>query len=158
MARTYVPDAGDIVWISFNPQTGHEQAGHRPAGCAEPRCVQREDESHGLLPEVLAIHLAEPPARAQAVEFTKHSGHTQKFECIRVGEGTGSHDPRLRIPLVNVVGIEAVTPCLQGRAGKTLNALSGVAYTETDKIFALSNVPKLSQTRPKEQRWIAKLI
>src|SRR5216684_1371899 len=157
MARTYVPDVGDIVWISFNPQTVHEQAGHRPAGCAEPRCVQREDESHGLLPEVLAIHLAEPPARAQAVEFTKHSGHTQKFECIRVGEGTGSHDPRLRIPLVNVVGIEAVTPCLQGRAGKTLNALSGVAYTETDKIFALSNVPKLSQTRPKEQRWIAKL-
>src|SRR5216684_3356647 len=110
MARTYVPDAGDIVWISFNPQTGHEQAGHRPAGCAEPRCVQREDESHGLLPEVLAIHLAEPPARAQAVECTKHSGHTQKFECIRVGEGTGSHDPRLRIPLVNVAGIEAVTP------------------------------------------------
>jgi hypothetical protein len=22
-----------------------------------------------------------------------HSGHTQKFECIRVGEGSGSHDP-----------------------------------------------------------------
>jgi len=38
------------------------------------------------------------------------SGHTQKFKCIRVGEGTGSHDPRLRIPLVNVVGIEAMTP------------------------------------------------
>ena len=27
MVRSYVPDAGDIVWISFNPQTGHEQAG-----------------------------------------------------------------------------------------------------------------------------------
>jgi hypothetical protein len=26
---------------------------------------------------------------------------------------------------------------------KTLNALSGVAYTETDKILALLNVPKL---------------
>jgi len=31
MARPYVPDAGDIVWISFSPQAGHEQAGHRPA-------------------------------------------------------------------------------------------------------------------------------
>ena len=31
MAQPYVPDAGDIVWISFGPQTGHEQAGHRPA-------------------------------------------------------------------------------------------------------------------------------
>ncbi len=59
---------------------------------------------------------------------------------------------------MRVTGIEPVAPCLQSRAGKTLNALSGVAYTETDKIFALSNVPKLSRTRPKEQRWIAKLI
>ena len=29
--RTYVPDRGDIVWLQFNPQAGHEQAGHRPA-------------------------------------------------------------------------------------------------------------------------------
>lgn len=27
----YVPDAGDIVWLNFSPQAGHEQAGHRPA-------------------------------------------------------------------------------------------------------------------------------
>ena len=27
----YVPDAGDIVWLNFTPQAGHEQAGHRPA-------------------------------------------------------------------------------------------------------------------------------
>lgn len=27
----YVPDAGDLVWLHFNPQAGHEQAGHRPA-------------------------------------------------------------------------------------------------------------------------------
>jgi mRNA interferase MazF len=26
-----VPDAGDIVWLQFDPQAGHEQAGHRPA-------------------------------------------------------------------------------------------------------------------------------
>jgi mRNA interferase MazF len=30
MAQSYVPDAGDIVWISFDPQTGHEQAGTGP--------------------------------------------------------------------------------------------------------------------------------
>jgi mRNA interferase MazF len=29
--RPYVPDRGDIVWLQFNPQAGHEQAGHRPA-------------------------------------------------------------------------------------------------------------------------------
>lgn len=30
MAR-YVPERGDIVWLRFDPQAGHEQAGHRPA-------------------------------------------------------------------------------------------------------------------------------
>ncbi|MGB0931311.1 MAG: type II toxin-antitoxin system PemK/MazF family toxin [Chitinophagales bacterium] len=27
----YVPEKGDIVWLSFSPQSGHEQAGRRPA-------------------------------------------------------------------------------------------------------------------------------
>jgi len=36
MAQSYVPDAGDIVWISFDPQTGREQAGHRPAVVLSP--------------------------------------------------------------------------------------------------------------------------
>jgi len=31
VTRTYVPDAGDIVWLRFDPQGGHEQAGRRPA-------------------------------------------------------------------------------------------------------------------------------
>jgi mRNA interferase MazF len=31
MAFPYVPDAGDIVWLDFDPQGGREQAGHRPA-------------------------------------------------------------------------------------------------------------------------------
>ena len=36
MVRSYVPDAGDIVWLSFDPQAGHEQAGHRPAVVLSP--------------------------------------------------------------------------------------------------------------------------
>jgi mRNA interferase MazF len=36
MARAYVPDSGDVVWISFNPQAGREQAGHRPAVVLSP--------------------------------------------------------------------------------------------------------------------------
>ena len=31
-----VPDAGDIVWLQFDPQAGHEQAGHRPALVLSP--------------------------------------------------------------------------------------------------------------------------
>src|SRR5271155_4031598 len=32
----YVPEAGDIVWLNFTPQAGHEQAGHRPALVVSP--------------------------------------------------------------------------------------------------------------------------
>ena len=34
--RGYVPDAGDVVWLEFDPQAGHEQAGHRPALVLSP--------------------------------------------------------------------------------------------------------------------------
>lgn len=27
----YIPKQGDIIWIDFTPQKGHEQAGHRSA-------------------------------------------------------------------------------------------------------------------------------
>jgi len=33
----YIPDRGDIVWIIFNPQAGHEQAGRRPALVLSPK-------------------------------------------------------------------------------------------------------------------------
>ncbi len=31
MARYYVPERGDLVWLQFSPQAGHEQSGLRPA-------------------------------------------------------------------------------------------------------------------------------
>lgn len=32
----FIPDSGDIVWMHFDPQIGHEQAGHRPALVLSP--------------------------------------------------------------------------------------------------------------------------
>lgn len=32
----YIPDRADVVWISLNPQAGHEQAGRRPAVVLSP--------------------------------------------------------------------------------------------------------------------------
>ena len=32
----YIPVPGDVVWIDFNPQVGHEQAGRRPAVVLSP--------------------------------------------------------------------------------------------------------------------------
>jgi mRNA interferase MazF len=35
-SKPYVPQAGDIVWLNFDPQVGHEQAWHRPALVLSP--------------------------------------------------------------------------------------------------------------------------
>lgn len=35
-SMTYIPDRGDIVWITFTPQAGREQAGRRPALVLSP--------------------------------------------------------------------------------------------------------------------------
>ena len=37
----YVPDAGDVVWLHFTLQAGHEQAGHRPALVLSPAAYNR---------------------------------------------------------------------------------------------------------------------
>jgi mRNA interferase MazF len=36
VASEYVPARGDVVWIDFDPQAGHEQAGRRPALVISP--------------------------------------------------------------------------------------------------------------------------
>jgi mRNA interferase MazF len=34
--KPYVPERGDAVWITLDPQAGHEQAGRRPALVLSP--------------------------------------------------------------------------------------------------------------------------
>ena len=34
---SYVPDTGDFVWLTFDPQVGREQAGRRPALVLSPK-------------------------------------------------------------------------------------------------------------------------
>jgi mRNA interferase MazF len=38
----YVPERGDVVWISLNPQAGHEQAGRRPAVVLSPKAYNQK--------------------------------------------------------------------------------------------------------------------
>ena len=35
-SKSYVPQRGDVVWLTLNPQTGHEQAGRRPVLVLSP--------------------------------------------------------------------------------------------------------------------------
>jgi mRNA interferase MazF len=38
---SYVPDRGDLIWLSFDPQAGHEQAGRRPGLVLSPVLYNR---------------------------------------------------------------------------------------------------------------------
>jgi len=38
----YLPEQGDIVWLEFDPQAGHEQAGHRPAVVLSRKAYNRK--------------------------------------------------------------------------------------------------------------------
>lgn len=57
MAATYIPERGDIVWLEFSPQAGHEQAGHRPAFVVSPGAYHRKvglARAQGVPDEVVA--------------------------------------------------------------------------------------------------------
>jgi mRNA interferase MazF len=42
MPRRYCPERGDVVWLAFSPQAGHEQSGHRPALVLSPEAYNRK--------------------------------------------------------------------------------------------------------------------
>lgn len=44
MADAYIPDRGHLVWLNFDPQAGHEQAGHRPALVLSPQVYNRHGQ------------------------------------------------------------------------------------------------------------------
>ncbi len=41
-SKLYVPESGDIVWLNFNPQTGREQSGRRPALVISPQAYNEK--------------------------------------------------------------------------------------------------------------------
>ena len=40
--KEYIPERGDAVWIDMNPQSGHEQAGRRPALILSPEFYNKK--------------------------------------------------------------------------------------------------------------------
>jgi mRNA interferase MazF len=67
----YVPDRGHAIWLDFNPQAGHEQAGRRPAIVLSPTAYNKATSMaivcpitsqikgnpfEVLLPDGLAVH------------------------------------------------------------------------------------------------------
>jgi len=38
----FVPERGDLIWLTFDPQAGHEQAGRRPALALSPTAYNQK--------------------------------------------------------------------------------------------------------------------
>jgi mRNA interferase MazF len=91
----YVPEEGDIVWLNFTPQSGHEQAGRRPAVVLTPRayneragllvCVPITKQIKGYPFEVV---LAGPDASGVALADQVRSLDWQSREASRKGRAT----------------------------------------------------------------------
>ena len=99
----YTPDKGDIVWLNFNPQAGHEQRGLRPALVITPKeynkktnlaiCCPITSHVKGYPFEVqingkkvigvaLADHLKNLDWKAREVKFIEKASSSVLKECI----------------------------------------------------------------------------
>ena len=101
MVRRYVPEVGDIVWLAFDPQAGHEQAGHRPALVLSPStyngktglmlCCPMTSQVKGYPFEVLIAGARPSAALADQVKSldwvvrkAKHKGKASPVEMAEV--------------------------------------------------------------------------
>jgi mRNA interferase MazF len=72
MSAAYCPKRGDVVWISFNPQAGYEQAGHRPALVLSPESYNRKVGLAILCP--ITNQIKEYPFEVSVPDGLKASG------------------------------------------------------------------------------------
>lgn len=48
--KNYIPERGDIIWLDFDPQAGHEQKGRRPAIVLSPHLYNEKTNLAILCP------------------------------------------------------------------------------------------------------------
>ncbi|WP_089730137.1 endoribonuclease MazF [Candidatus Thiosymbion oneisti] len=110
MARRYLPEAGDIAWLGFDPQAGHEQAGHRPALVLSPAtyngktglmlCCPMTTRIKGYPFEVLIA--GNPPSVALADQVKSLDWVARK--ASRKGQAAASELAEVRAKLIALIG------------------------------------------------------
>jgi mRNA interferase MazF len=70
--KAYIPDRGDIIWITLNPQAGHEQAGRRPALVISPATYNGKTDLAILCP--ITSHVKGYPFEVVIPQGLKVSG------------------------------------------------------------------------------------
>ena len=83
VSRPFVPDAGDVVWLEFDPQAGHEQAGHRPALVISPAGYNGKTGLMVCCPMTTKIkgHPFEVVAQVDGVDCAVLSDQGKSLDC-----------------------------------------------------------------------------
>ena len=71
----WIPDRGDLVWVSFTPQAGREQAGHRPAVIVSPALYNRKSGLALMCP--VTKHIKNYPFHVRLPEGLPVQGEVQ---------------------------------------------------------------------------------
>lgn len=100
---SYVPDRGDIVWLNFTPQAGHEQRGTRPAIIISPKIYNKKTnlalccpitsnikgypfevvvEGKKIDGVILSDHLKNLDWKAREIKFIEKASISVLNECI----------------------------------------------------------------------------
>lgn len=100
---SYVPDRGDIVWLNFTPQAGHEQRGTRPAIIISPKIYNKKTNLALCCPitsnvkgypfevvvkgkkidgVILSDHLKNLDWKAREIKFIEKASQSVLSECI----------------------------------------------------------------------------
>jgi mRNA interferase MazF len=110
-----LPDAGDLVWLNFNPQAGHEQAGHRPALVLSPRTYHERTAfavvcpiTSNLMPYPFQVNLPEGLPIGGAVLADQVKSIDRRARQLRVaGAAPRSILVEVQARLAALLGLEA---------------------------------------------------
>lgn len=98
MPRAYVPHTGDVVWLQFDPQAGHEQAGHRPALVLSPASYNGKTRLMVCCPLTTQIkgHPFEVPTQVDGVACAVLSDQVKSLDwTVRRAKKKAAVDPEV---------------------------------------------------------------
>ncbi len=81
------PQQGEIVWIDFDPQSGHEQAGHRPALVLSKTAYNQKIGRAFVCPITSKVkgYPFEVPVKTRSVEGVALSDHLKNVDWVSRG-------------------------------------------------------------------------
>ena len=109
-ARGYVPEAGGIGWLAFDPQVGHEQAGHQPAVVPSPAACNGRTGRRLCCPATTRIkgypfevRLGRDPPSIALADQVK-SPDWRAWRAVRKGAATAEALAAIRKPTMVLIG------------------------------------------------------